>query len=52
VYFFANGFAQCVDMQTAGAGAAIELVGTNESVDTSRYSSVLGWDGTALKAVQ
>jgi hypothetical protein len=44
VYFFANGFEECVKMQRNGEAASVDLRDRSEPVDPSKYSCVLSWD--------
>lgn len=45
VYFFANGFPQCVEMQSGVEAAKVELRETASPVDATQYSCILDWDG-------
>lgn len=46
VYFFANGFAECVEMERNANAGAIELRDANQPLDPSQYSCVLSWDSS------
>ncbi|HYL78434.1 MAG TPA: hypothetical protein VEU96_29855, partial [Bryobacteraceae bacterium] len=44
VYFFANGFPECVEMQSGVEKAKVEVRDTASPVDAAQYSCVLDWD--------
>jgi hypothetical protein len=44
VYFFANGFPECVELKRSGRSTAVDLRNSGESVDRARYSCILSWD--------
>ena len=45
VYFFANGFQECVEMQRNRDAASVDLIpGASPPVDRSKYSCLLSWD--------
>lgn len=46
VYFFANGFPECVEMQSGVDAAKVELRETASSVTSPPYSCILDWDGS------
>jgi len=44
VYFFANGFPECVELVRKREAGAVDLRNANQPIDRSQYSSVLSWD--------
>jgi hypothetical protein len=46
VYFFANGFPECVQMQPGAEAAKVELREAASPADTAQYSCILDWDGS------
>jgi len=44
VYFFANGFPECVELKRSGRSTAVDLRNSGEAVDRARYSCILSWD--------
>jgi hypothetical protein len=49
VYFFANGFKECVELQRSSDAAAVDLMDQSQPVDASKYSCVLNWDSKSGK---
>ena len=46
VYFFANGFPECVHLQPGAAGAKVDMLPGTASPGASQYSCILRWDET------
>lgn len=44
VYFFANGFPECVHLQPGAADAHVDMMPGTASPDASQYSCILRWD--------
>ncbi len=45
VYFFANGFPECVEMQSGVEAGKVELRDSASPIDVAQYSCILNWDG-------
>ncbi|HEV2688343.1 MAG TPA: hypothetical protein VGV35_07305 [Bryobacteraceae bacterium] len=45
-YFFANGFPECVELQSGAGAAKVDLMPPGSSVDAAQYSCVVDWDGS------
>ena len=44
VYFFANGFKECIEMQRNDNAASVDVFNANQHVDSSDYACILSWD--------
>jgi uncharacterized membrane protein len=52
VYFFANGFQECLELQRNGDAAAVDLRDATRPWDPTKYSCVLSWDGKTGKLLR
>jgi hypothetical protein len=44
VYFFANGFPECVELQAGSSSVKVDRLAQGTPVDPARYSCILDWD--------